>query len=1169
MAIEPQPTTNAQTILAQAFEGESEILGNLGVTSDSVNSHAAYISSRMGGDLSSPTINHQRAAATIEFIESDVKTAIEGESQSLSSKAERDLLQTNSIAAFERAAKAYYDNSPNLDNFMETPPFSAAITPLESDLITQALDDTPLAVRQTTFSMLKDVVDRVPNLSLDDTIETIGRGMMGYANTKSDSLLSNPNASDESLLFLRRLSALALENKGFVPEYRYGEATQQLREENAALNPPYPDGENPALLRAQAQNIEREQVEANDQLLDPLGLDEFAEVDDQPIINPEDSLTTQDSLNAQYNNQEGNIPMPPPLDDNFYAAQEQGYMNDAPIDDEGLPMINDEILPLDEAANEAVNPAPPAPQSVSNPNVSDVDLLNHQIEKNPYYSGGHIDRGAIEERLNNTYEKLVDIGASDDMKIGILHQELADETIKIRDANLSKEGLTSQDRLKEIKDASTALNIASATHLKASSNSSGFFSASRTPYHGIANDDQIEILKKSLRGVTQGARQYVYAEMDTAKASNPNFGFEDAVDSIKKSLGDFDDVSKKVSPNPSNELHKFNTTYASLTNKKDNTAAPSPLSDTAEKAPAATNSTTTNTPDDVVLPPTPNHEAEALAAAAINSEQTPSQSNSNAGAGNPKPSQNNSNNDGREPDREIPDPDNPNQSNDNNKNDQQRTIVSGGGGGGTSYTLFGGSTFNTADHPHHPANVAASKEAASKENADTNKTARSISAPIRDFINGRIRPKQNSTPQPEASNSPQQLEQQEQQAVPTSDNTTPAPSPVEATPNERTDTITTVPDSTESVMNRARELDAQDEKNLQADDKTLEASQQAKNEAQAQAQQAHQQAVDQVNLQRDNLAATSESSESSLDDVEASSDVDVANTSNNDKASSKEGNKKSKDDGLSDDQLVAQGLAGGVADLARQTFSAVVKQANETNVADSNVSPQEAAAKASDMAEANNEVNAATPEVNPQQDAVNDNKSPAVPNQSDDSTQTQKPAAPKPATNNGNNTAAEPAATQHFNDAFADSIHNGMKSHHESLMKKYADPETSAEELYSETEKFLENQEQLSKQARSLAKANAGNEDYLNSLADGLRESGKMSEDIYKKADEKGLLDPEHPLNVEAAEKAGKGKDNKNGLADKFSKATEGLQEAMTAAAEAAAKAVNAIASVLTRKGGK
>ena len=173
--------------------------------------------------------------------------------------------------------------------------------------------------------------------------------------------------------------------------------------------------------------------------------------------------------------------------------------------------------------------------------------------------------------------------------------------------------------------------------------------------------------------------------------------------------------------------------------------------------------------------------------------------------------------------------------------------------------------------------------------------------------------------------------------------------------------------------------------------------------------------------------------------------------------------------------------------------------------------------------------------------------------------------APKPPAPKDTPKPAAPTPTQYFNDTYADDLHNGLIKHHESLMEKYADGVTTDQELYSETEKFLESHKELNKHAAELANSKTHDADALELYKKGLEETTRLKDDIYAEADKRSLLDPDHPQNIEAA-KLSEDKDKKSGLGAKFDEANEGMKKALESITNALNKAMSVVASVFSGK---
>ena len=1232
MATAPQPTPSpendiqidtSKSLLSQAIQRQGDILSDVDITPVRVEMLETFIAEKISSGMPA----HQTSGAAVDSLKLSMDNNLEVLAGAKPSRAEGNELKAITTASFESAVKEYYNTNPVLQDYMETPPFSKAITPLEEKLITEAFEGTPIGLKQSVYSMLNDVVSRDPNLSLDETLSTINRSFAGFNNTNQPILPATDINKNEHTLFERRLSSLAIDNPDFVAEYRNGDNTQMLRDAVVARggNQPYPQGQSPAESEARvsssakAAELENNRINnikpfANDMpqnavLDDPFNLDgededyEFEQTLDSSIAEPESATiaenTTQapqgnnipqESYDAEYGSPVIDYSEMPNFDDlNLsYSQDEMGYQAGRPDDQEGVydqQNTQDNSTAAQNPAQQASsdNIAATAASLVTPPPRSEVEILTAHLENNLYYQQDGVELGVIEDRLVDADKAINNIGASipDDMRVAILHEELGQATHELEEKFLAAEGLTLDE--KEIIRSSTseALNIASRNHL----NNSDRVSNHVEPYNitfgdGLNRSEQAVLLKTTL-GLPLGARQLAVSQLAETRKTNPNLPFADTVNSIRQSISDFDQTYSLINPDHAPHLDKFQSSFdraITQSNAKENqtetvvnpdfspSVAPmaaatqtqerpntQPNSENNTQSPAAdtTNATTTPTPTDSATAATAALAASiAAAAAAANRQQSQ--------------------------DREIADTANP----------RTNGGGGGGGGGGTSFTLFGGSNINTAENTQNPVNVAAA-EIAAQAAANNEPPApklrhaigRAITTPVRDLLNGNIRAPYDTTPAQTAAIT-QDAGATTNNDMPLNNNTDQenadaldlarhsnrdisSPSPATTT-GEGTVAIPAGASEAQRASDERDAVDAEREQeqevivnpaNAPANTSDSESTTQQQQQQDQEARQA--QAAEQVATQAQQAAIIPAvpSTPTATDGSEGSEPApEEAPAPSDEKAASKDGN-KSDLEGLSDDQVITEEAIALAASLASQAKASIMQSTNEVNAADTTITPEDAQAKATDLAENLAADNAAAKTKQPEVVADTPNENPETP-------------APKPKPKDGDKptvteAAATPAVanTNHFDNAFADDTHNGLRKHHEALMEKYADGTTSREELYSETEKFLEQHKDLSEQAKTLSDLKKGDDAALEQIKKGLEETSKMKDDIFKQAESKNLLDPDHPDNKAiAAADAEKGK--KGGLAGKFEDANKAMQEAMDMVAAGVSKVVASVSGL-------
>lgn len=847
-------------------------------------------------------------------------------------------------------------------------------------------------------------------------------------------------------------------------------------------------------------------------------------------------------------------------------------LNEFPYsDDTGMDEANrdyDDIDPYDDfptATQDQESPAPAAAAKQIVPDRSYVDTLNAQIEQNGFYQNPAIDKFEIEERLTNANTELDNLGVSDAMRVGILHQELAHITNDIRDNLLTAQGLTVEQKDIITAGAAEGLNIASRHHLNSSENLNDFSEPANAPYsrQGLGAAEQ-SVLYKSTRDIPQGARQYAFSQLVEAQKGNDNLSFEATVNNLRQSLSDFDQTYKQINPSASSELDNFNALIHASTNENNaknvaqisnpaftpinlvnatpaattaapTTGTPTPAAPTAgaptSAAPTPVQQPTTGAPTPVQPP------AEAVVTPA-NVVPSPN-SASTASQQDPRDLQ----------DQEIPEP---------------TTPIPQVGGGGTSYSLFGG--FNVAPEST-PAPTPTTSAPAQNEsndqvqpltndaNANTQTDPLAISAERQIAIN-RTSLGENLPPTDIPARDPRnsaEIISGVNAAFAARNNLDAADKDQESTAeSENTQTNVAEAGTVEQEQPKNDEVKQERQKGEQ-DAQKAKQEQEAKQQQQAQVEQAQA-------LSNPSVVSPAPTSSDELLDSEASADVSDVNP-DSELSGAPDGGKSQDNsdeyDGLSDDQIIAKNLADTASSLASKLLnsnnSAQAQEVNEINQADQNTSPEQAASIADNIADSNAKVAQEVSDSPNPNDNIEVNPTSAAEAANDNSPKPEEAApAPKP-------------APKRFSDRFADDINQGLRDHHESLMRKYADDSTTDEELYSETEKFLENYETLNERAATLAQENQGKNQLLEQYRKGLEETAKLKDDIYQKAESKNLLNPDHPLNIEAAKQSASS-EKKNGLGEKFGSMGEGAEKAMQAIADAMSNAATAVAGMF---GGK
>lgn len=218
------------------------------------------------------------------------------------------------------------------------------------------------------------------------------------------------------------------------------------------------------------------------------------------------------------------------------------------------------------------NTAKPAPPSVGGAqSTTPLGSLLNSINDNEYLKD-KIEVSDVEARLRRTDQNLNALDASESLRAGVLHQDFKDHIdgveAKINADKPFAEQLNTRNAMR-----GTLTDISRDMHNNAPALDK-FTEFSQDPYAMKVSPEQNSALFKSLEDAPLGARQYVFSEMRSEIDKNPEFGFDDAVASTQKSLGQFDAAYGAINPDAESTLDNFNNDLDSYLPKPAN--APNP-----------------------------------------------------------------------------------------------------------------------------------------------------------------------------------------------------------------------------------------------------------------------------------------------------------------------------------------------------------------------------------------------------------------------------------------------------------------------------------------------------------------------------------------------------------------------------------------------------------------
>ena len=272
---------------------------------------------------------------------------------------------------------------------------------------------------------------------------------------------------------------------------------------------------------------------------------EVLEAESQRLM-PKDPTTKDPSKDEGFNSEQQNTPAPAPA-----APQGQPMKAPKPKKTKKSKLNKKQYAPKPSGSD-----VKPPPAAVGAQPTNSVGGLLDSIKENEYLKD-KIDISEVEARLRRTDQNLQGLDASESLRAGVLHQDFKDHIDGV------EAGMTADKPFAEQLATRNAMRGSLTEVARDMHNSTPaldkFTEFSQDPYAMKVSPEQNSALFKSLEDAPLGARQHVFSEMRSEIDRNPNFGFDDAVQSAQKSLGQFDDAYRVINPDASSALNDFNT----------------------------------------------------------------------------------------------------------------------------------------------------------------------------------------------------------------------------------------------------------------------------------------------------------------------------------------------------------------------------------------------------------------------------------------------------------------------------------------------------------------------------------------------------------------------------------------------------------------------------------
>lgn len=218
--------------------------------------------------------------------------------------------------------------------------------------------------------------------------------------------------------------------------------------------------------------------------------------------------------------------------------------------------------------------------------LTDTQMIMAHIDESWRFSKLPLNLDSIEDKLTQT-EVNLPAGVSSRIKNAVLHHTLQDMVIEQVRQHSTAQILS----ISTMQDVHSGLHEVAKEHYDRSPTSYNFIptysmhtTLTHAPFPDSLSADQYKALSASTEHLSQGARQYVAANL-TDERGDPSFDFDKSVGVIRRSLLAFDGAVAHVGMvGPTHTLSIFENKLAAIGDISHNPAAPEPLSITETNA---------------------------------------------------------------------------------------------------------------------------------------------------------------------------------------------------------------------------------------------------------------------------------------------------------------------------------------------------------------------------------------------------------------------------------------------------------------------------------------------------------------------------------------------------------------------------------------------------------
>ena len=580
-------------------------------------------------------LNHRRRVSLISgMLADDFKGAVSQHIETLGNPTPEMLTDINRQSAFalRDASKAGYDSlvSDNANgaakptgfiNFLsdQDNPFHPSITDIEKNALLHSMADFNQGLKQDIGAALLAEKDN-PKFNLEKTVDKIHSQALLY-DRRADAhpALDNSSKSRYAPTFPANYLANtneAIELANANPAQSNAQNAQSTVEPTniVTANPPAQSIEDAMseLDEINNQHIEDQNrvlsenhpvvdpVVVADPVVDPVVDPAQTQAQAQSLVNalqadePAVKTTpTVDSAQANPNIKFRNLPPDVDPNDNdsgvvLPAATTTPASTTQPSDDETAPIVDNpapkaKAKPQDDNAD--ANPLPngvvrsiPIKQT---PPRSELEILINAVSDNEYLSG-KFDVGELDSALHvieGKFEEQAKAGKpfSPTIQAAIYHEEMSlfmkGVTEQLKDepnADGTKKNYL-ESRQVDV-DMAKAVEDITKQHYKESTELMDYPDVSETEYLSPLSQEQVDAVRMALNDLPHGVKHHALSELKDTLLENPDFKFDDVVDSVKTSLNEYDNSYKTIRPEASSKLTSFSDTLQSKITESNKTA---------------------------------------------------------------------------------------------------------------------------------------------------------------------------------------------------------------------------------------------------------------------------------------------------------------------------------------------------------------------------------------------------------------------------------------------------------------------------------------------------------------------------------------------------------------------------------------------------------------------